>query len=69
MRGTPEQRRLRDAPPAPDGKPHYQIVAPGLGPLPVPVIVAIFVAAGLMMAGVYFLTTRHSAAEVWDRIS
>ena len=64
VRGTPEARRLRDAPPAPGGGHYYQILATEVRPIPAGLIAAIFVAAGLLVAGVWYLASRESAAEV-----
>lgn len=72
--GDPAQRRQRAAPPAPAGGPYLQIVGVGVGPISplgrpsVPVLVAIFLAAGVMVAVVYFLGTHQPAAEAFDLI-
>ncbi|MHB8324801.1 MAG: hypothetical protein ACYDHB_10335 [Candidatus Dormibacteria bacterium] len=72
--GTPEQRRLRNAPPTPAGGPYLQIVAAGVGPLSpfgppsVSVIAAVLVVAGLVVGVVYYFGTHQSAAEAFDLI-
>ena len=63
VRGTPEARRLRDAPPAPGGGHCYQLLATEVRPIPVGLIVALLVAAGLLAAGAWYLASRESAAE------